>query len=93
MSSNHTPALSDGILGMDGFSKSDDICCLAANSTGKFLNKGICDGSIIYINRTSSYSENNLNVFVMPDGGYLLSDKDEPDGFYFGKAIMTVNLL
>ena len=63
LSDKHAPCGYMGILGCNGYEKTDSIICLTANGDNNFLNEGIVEGSILFIETRSKFQEGLLNVF------------------------------
>ena len=47
-SDKHPPCGYLGILGCNGYEKSESVVCLTANGDNNFLNEGIVEGSMTY---------------------------------------------
>ena len=87
------PATNSGVLGIRGYlDEPESVFCLVAATGEKFLNKGIIDDSLIFVDSNLPCSENELNVYCVPGGYFRLSEKDEPDAFYAGRVVMTVTV-
>lgn len=90
---NYFPSSADGILGIQGLtSKPENIFCLVADANGKFLSRGIVNGTLVYVDSDSAFAADNLNAYFDVDKGYFLSSSEDKDALYAGKVIMTVNL-
>lgn len=63
LSDKHIPCGYMGILGCNGYEVSDKIICLTANGDDNFLNEGIVEGSILFVDTNGKYEEGLLNVF------------------------------
>lgn len=48
-SDKHPPCGYLGILGCNGYEKSESVVCLTANGDNNFLNEGIVEGSILFV--------------------------------------------
>ena len=72
--------------------KSDDnnLCCLIADGSGNFLNSGITEGTLIYIDRSLPFEKGEINVFRI-NGTYILSELNVSNGKFVGRAVMSVN--
>ena len=62
-SDNHVPCGYMGMLGCNGYEQIDGIICLIANGDNNFLNEGIVEGSILFIDTKSKFQQGLLNVF------------------------------
>lgn len=87
----HCPSYNNGTLGCDGFSNTDAIFCLAANGDNNFLNFGIVENSILFIDKSKEFKEDDLNVYLLKDDTYKLS-RTKLDEEYHGRIIMAVNI-
>lgn len=93
-SDNHVPCCYMGILGCNGYEKTDNIICLTANGDNNFLNEGIVEGSILFIETSSKFQEGLLNVFkyklnISPQ--YKLSRNKVAGATFVGKVLMAIN--
>ncbi len=57
------PAAYFDILGCRGFDNTEDIVCMTANSDNNFLNEGIVEGTLLFIDTGKTFEEGLLNVF------------------------------
>ena len=94
LSDKHAPCGYRGILGCDGYDKADKIICLTANGDNNFLNEGIVEGSLLFIDTSSKYKEGLLNVFkfkanISPQ--YKLSRNKVAGATFVGKVLMAIN--
>lgn len=83
-----------GILGCNGYEKTDSIICLTANGDNNFLNEGIVEGSILFIETRSKFQEGLLNVFKYKSDNspqYKLSRNKVAGAAFVGKVLMAVN--
>lgn len=88
------PALHSKVIGVKGmFEEPESVFCLVADTGDKFLNKGIVNDSLVFVDSNLPCSENKLNVYCLPGGYYRLSEKDDPDAFYAGRVIMSVTVI
>lgn len=96
LSERHSPYIQKDVLGCNGFNRKDDYFCLIATkedgSDGtRYINDGIVENSILYVNKKVPFENDRLNVFIDPDGNFELSTKRKTDKTYFGRVIMTIN--
>ena len=94
LSDKHVPCGYMGILGCNGYEKTDNIICLTANGDNNFLNEGIVEGSILFVETSSKFQEGLLNVFkyksnISPQ--YKLSRNRVAGATFCGKVLMAVN--
>jgi len=94
LSDTHVPCGYMGILGCNGYEKADKIICLTANGDNNFLNEGIVEGSILFIETSSKFQEGLLNVFkyksnISPQ--YKLSRNKVAGATFVGKVLMAIN--
>ena len=94
LSDKHVPCGYMGILGCNGYEKADKIICLTANGDNNFLNEGIVEGSILFIETSSKFQEGLLNVFkykanISPQ--YKLSRNKVAGATFVGKVLMAIN--
>ena len=94
LSDKHAPCGYMGILGCDGYEKTANIICLTANGDNNFLNEGIVEGSLLFIDTSSKFQEGLLNVFkfkanISPQ--YKLSRNKVAGATFVGKVLMAVN--
>ena len=96
LSEKHLPCIQKDVLGCNGHIGKDDYFCLIATkedgSDGtRYINDGIVENSILYVNKKVPFENDRLNVFIDPDGNFELSTKRKTDKTYFGRVIMTIN--
>ena len=94
LSDKHIPCGYMGILGCNGYEVSDKIICLTANGDDNFLNEGIVEGSILFVDTNGKYEEGLLNVFkyksnISPQ--YKLSRNKVAGALFVGKVLMAIN--
>lgn len=88
----HKPSMKEGIIGCGGYTKKPDrLYCLIVNGDGLYLNDGIVNGSIVYVDADAPYEIDKLNVFVNDVGQYELSVDRRCDDRYLGRVIMAIN--
>ena len=87
----HCPSYNNGTLGCDGFTNTDSIFCLAANGDNNFLNFGIIENSILFVDKSKSFFDGGLNVYQLQDGTFKLS-RTELNEEYKGRIIMATNI-
>lgn len=81
------------MLGCRGFN-TKDVICMTANGDNNFLNEGIVEGSVLFIDTKSKYKQGQLNVFkfkeeVSPQ--YKLSRTKLTGATFVGKVLMAIN--
>lgn len=94
LSDKHVPCGSMGILGCNGYEETDSIICLTANGDNNFLNEGIVEGTILFIDTKSNFQDGLLNVFkykkdISPK--FKLSRIKIAGATYVGKVVMAIN--
>ncbi len=94
LSDTHVPCGYMGMLGCNGYEQIDNIICLTANGDNNFLNEGIVEGSLLFIDTNSKYQEGLLNVFkfkanISPQ--YKLSRNKVAGATFVGKVLMAIN--
>ncbi len=94
LSDTHIPCGYMGMLGCNGYEQIDNIICLTANGDNNFLNEGIVEGSLLFIDTNSKYQEGLLNVFkfnanISPQ--YKLSRNKVAGATFVGKVLMAIN--
>ena len=88
-----TPCGYMDILGCNGYN-TKDVVCVTANGDNNFIDEGIVEGSLLFIDTSEKYQPGQLNVFkfkeeVTPQ--LKLSRKRISGTTYFGKVLMSVN--
>lgn len=94
MNNNHAPCGYMGMLGCDGYEQTDGIICLIANGDNIFLNEGIVEGSILFIDTKSKFQQGLLNVFKFKSNispQYKLSRNRVAGAAFCGKVLMAIN--
>ncbi len=94
LSDNHAPCGYMGMLGCNGYDKADKIICLTANGDNNFLNEGIVEGSLLFIDTDTQFQKGLLNVFkfktnISPQ--YKLSRNRVAGATFIGKVLMAIN--
>lgn len=87
----HYPSHNNGILGCDGFSDTDTIFCLVANGDNNFLNFGIVNDTILFVDKSKEFKEDSINVYILKDNTFKLSRTRLAEIFQ-GRIVMTVNI-
>ena len=93
-SDNHLPCGYMGMLGCNGYEQIDGIICLIANGDNNFLNEGIVEGSILFIDTKSKFQQGLLNVFKFKSNispRYKLSRNRVAGATFCGKVLMAIN--
>ncbi len=89
----HAPCSVNGIVGCDRYENTDSIICLIANNDNNFLNEGIVEKSIIFVDTKGIYELGKLNVFEqkykIPK--FKISRTQLPEAGFVGRIIMTAN--
>lgn len=82
------------IIGCGGFGHTKSVICLTANDDNNFLNEGIVEGSLLFVDTEKDYQKGELNVFKYNDDTvpeYKLSRTEVDGATYIGKILMTIN--
>lgn len=82
------------ILGCRGFDNTADIVCMTANGDNNFLNEGIVEGSLLFIDTSKAFEEGLLNVFKYDEETipqYKLSRTRLEGATHFGKLMVALN--
>ena len=89
----HTPCIVNGIVGCDRYENTDSIMCLIANNDNNFLNEGIVEKSIIFVDTKGTYEPGKLNVFERENEipKFKISRTQLPEAKFIGRIIMTAN--
>ena len=93
-SDNHVPCGYMGMLGCNGYEQIDGIICLIANGDNNFLNEGIVEGSILFVDTGAEFQEGLLNVFKFRKDcspRYKLSRNRIAGAAFVGKVLMAIN--
>ena len=88
-----TPCGYMDILGCNGYD-TKNVVCVTANGDNNFLNEGIVEGTLLFVDTSEEYKAGQLNVFkfkeeVTPQ--LKLSRTKLSGTTYFGKVMMAVN--
>lgn len=86
----HPPQKLRGFLGCCGYG-STDLICLIANGDNNFVQDGIVENSLLFIDKNKSYEKNGLNVYKLPDEQYKLSKTNIEKADYIGRVILVTN--
>lgn len=90
----HVPCSYMGMLGCNGYGNTAQIICLKASGDNNFLDEGIIEGSILFVDTGEEYQQGLLNVFrykATRTPQYKLSRNKIPHAAYIGKVLMAVN--
>ena len=93
MDSKFTFSLNEnGVLYGKGFPPAfiDNSIIMRANGDNNFLDAGIVENSLVFINTKLKFIEGGLNIFKLSEDKYKISRK-EIKGEYFGRVFMTIN--
>lgn len=89
-----TPCGYADILGCNGFQNTKGVVCMTANGDNNFLNEGIVEGSILFIDTNQKYAQGQLNVFKFRENTnpqYKLSRTRIKEAIFFGTVLMAIN--
>lgn len=90
----HTPCGYMGMLGCNGYGNTSKVICLTASGDNNFLDEGIIEGTILFVDTGEEYKKGLLNVFKYKADQtpqYKLSRRKIPHATYVGKVLMAVN--
>lgn len=90
----HVPCGYMGMLGCNGYGNTAQIICLIASGDNNFLDEGIVEGSLLFVDTGEEYQKGLLNVFrykATRTPQYKLSRNRIPHAAYIGKVLMAVN--
>ena len=90
----HAPVGYMDVLGCGGYQNTDKVICMIASAHNNFVNDGIVEGTLIFIDTSCERQRGNLNVYQYQHGAqtrYKLSRKDLPHAAFIGKAVMAIN--
>lgn len=90
----HSPCYHAGIIGCDGYANAQNIICMTANDDNNFLQDGIVQGTLLFIDTDGTYEKGKLNVFRYKrdrSPQYKLSRTKIPKGIFVGTVLMAVN--
>lgn len=91
--SQHVPCSIDGIVGCSCYSNTDSIICFIANADNNFLNEGIVEKSILFVDTMGHFEDGKLNVFEQENCTPKLkvSRARLPDSVFIGRVVMCAN--
>ena len=90
----HTPGKQFDIIGCSGYSNMNNIVCLTASADNNFIEEGIVQGTLLFVDKDSTYEKGKLNVFRYKrdrSPQYKLSRTKIPNGSFIGTVFMAVN--
>lgn len=90
----HAPCMHAGVIGCEGYANTTNIICLTANDDNNFLEEGIVQGTLLFVDADSTYEKGKLNVFRYKrkqNPQYKLSRSKVPKSAFVGTVIMAVN--
>lgn len=88
-----TPCGYNDILGCQEYN-TKSVVCMTANGDNNFLNEGIVEGSILFIDTNQKYAQGQLNVFKYRENTnpqYRLSRTKVKDATFFGIVLLAIN--
>lgn len=89
-SDTHPPQKIRSLLGCSGYS-TESIVCLIANGDNNFMDYGIVENSLLFVDINKPFRKNSLNVYKGMDEGYELSKDRTENKEYIGRVIMVTN--
>ena len=90
----HTPDFREGVLGCRGYPPMGMIA-LTAGDEGHFIQQGIIDGSIVFVQTLYPFEEGKINVFYVndEDGEHYKLSMKRIFGKYIGQAVGSFTVL
>lgn len=90
---DHAPCTYNGIVGCDKYANADSIICCIANADNNFLNEGIVEKSILFVDTKGIFEVGKLNVFEREKETPKLkvSRTMLPEAKFVGRVVMTAN--
>ncbi len=91
--SKHSPYIFNGIVGCDRYSNAGSIICFIANGDNNFLNEGIVEKSILFVDTEGTFETGKLNVFEQKNQTpkFKVSRTHIPDARFVGRVVMCAN--
>ena len=86
----HSPDYANGVIGCRGYAPMG-LLALVAGNEGHFINKGIVEGTTIFVQTLYPFQKGKVNVFLVDENdeeNYKLSF-DKIDGEYIGQAVVA----
>ena len=87
---SNAPIVTRGVLGCKGYF-SNEIICFIANGDNNFINDGIVENSLVFVDREIPYKKGKVSVFQQPDSSYKLSKAKVRKAEYIGQVVMVIN--
>ena len=90
----HAPCGYMGMLGCSGYGNTSNVICMTASGDNHFLNFGIVEGSLLFVDTGKAYTKGVLNVFKYSADQtprYRLSTRKVRGATYVGNVLMAVN--
>ena len=78
----------------NGYQNTDKVICMTATGDNNFLNEGIVEGTLLFVDTNGEYQKGQLNVFKYKaerTPQYKLSRRRVPQAAFVGKVLMAVN--
>ena len=86
----HPPRIYKDILGCSGYYQKS-LICFFANGDNNFVDDGIVENSLLFIDTEKSFDEKKINVFQLSDHRLKLSKKTINSSKYIGRVISVIN--
>ena len=87
---SNAPIATKGVLGCKGYF-SNEIVCFIANGDNNFINDGIVENSLVFVDKEILYKKGKVSVFQQPDSSYRLSKSKVRKAEYVGQVVMVIN--
>jgi len=91
----HQPVSEKDVLGFDGYNI-QDVFCVRANGDGNFLEYGIAENSILFVDKSMPFQDGKLSLFLTGSSEtqkepYKVSNKKIKGAEHLGRIVMSVN--
>lgn len=91
----HPPFADFRFIGFTNYrNQRESLKCLIANGDNNFVDYGIVEGTVLFVQTNAEFAEGELNVFKIEEEGkppYKLS-RERISSDYFGRVIIAANL-
>ena len=89
----HNPCCYNGIVGCSSYTNTESIVCFIANGDNNFLNEGIVEKSILFVDTRGTFEDGKLNVFEQKNQTpkFKVSRSRLPEGNFIGRVVMCAN--
>ena len=84
----HQPDYENGVLGCRGYAPTG-FKSFFAGDEGNYIEDGIVENSIVFVQTMYGFEEGKLNVFLLPDGKEYKISRTLLPGEYIGQAVAS----